>query len=666
MEAKKIPDTDLDRAWEEFTREGRICSGQIRPEILTSWHRCLKARVDPQDGACHYILDGTALQQTRIRHQTLIDTAKPFINKLYDFVAGSGLIVFLSDASGTILESVGDCDVASNASKVNLVTGTTWKEEDVGTNGIGTALKIKGPIQISGKEHYCAKLHAWTCSAAPIFNPEGRITGVLQMSGPSHAVHLHTLGMIVAAVEAIESHLRINQKTRELIRLNNSLNNIFQIMSDGAVITDRSGIISQINPMGEKILGSKARGTAIRKILGDSPGICDAVAHGRPFSDVELMVDTAGTRLHCLVSAKPIRDGKNAPNGAVIFFNPINKVKNLINRFSSAQASFHFSDIIGESPSLATAIKLAEQAAPGTSNILITGESGTGKELFAQSIHNKSQRQSGPFIALNCAALPRELIASELFGYADGAFTGAKKGGRPGKFEMAAGGTLFLDEIGDMPLDQQAILLRVLQGKKIFRIGGDHAIPVDVRIICATHKDLRQEVEKKNFRADLYYRLNVILVTVPPLRSRPQDIQPLFFHLLKKICTRQNISVPRVDPAVLVRLEAYGWPGNVRELENVVEKLISADHGNPLLPDHLPDDLGGETMCPAPCQRPPLTGGSETRNMAGLMQERERLVELLAQHRGNISQVAREMHVSRNTIYRKLKFYRISQERAFG
>ena len=667
MDEKKSLDIGLDRAWNEFTSRGSVRSGRVRPEILASWQRCLKIRVDPLDGTCHHILGQGAFRQTRTRHKTLIDIAKPFMKKLYNFVAGTGLIVLLSDESSAILESIGDYDVADNASKVNLVTGAGWKEEAVGTNAIGTALRLKAPIQIAGKEHFCAKLHTWTCSAAPIFSPQGRVIGSLQMSGPSQAVHHRTLGMIVAAVEAIENQLRICEKTQELTRLNNSLDNIFQTMSDGAVITDRKGMISQINPMGKKILGTKAIGRRISSIIGNRSDIWEVVNQGRSFTNVELMVDTVSTKLHCLVSAKPIWDGKHSLNGAVIFFNPINKVKDLINRFSSAQASFYFSDIIGDSPGLAKAIKLAKQAASNISNILIKGESGTGKELFAQAIHNESLRQLGPFIALNCAALPRELIASELFGYADGAFTGAKKGGRPGKFEIAAGGTLFLDEIGDMPLDQQAILLRVLQEKKIFRIGGDHSIPVNVRIICATHKNLKQEVEKKNFRADLFYRLNVILVEVPPLRERRGDIAPLFSHLLEKICTRQDIPVPRVNPAVVTRLEARDWPGNVRELENTVEKLISVGQGNalgPLGPGHLPSDLEDQAVPLTPAA--PLDDWPKKRDMAGLVEEREVLMALLDRYRGNISQVARAMKVSRNTVYRKLKFYRIFQNRTFA
>lgn len=657
MLSKQSRRNALDLAWQEFITCGGVHKGEVRPEILASWQRCCEAGVDYTDGPFCKMLRPEQFERPRKNHCALIKAAKPFMNKLYEFVAGSGLVVFLSDECGLILENIGDGDVTDNASKVNLVKGTGWKEETMGTNGIGTSLKTKKPIQVSGKEHYCAKLHTWTCSAAPIFAPDRRLIGALQMSGPSHAVHLHTLGMIVAAVEAIESQLRIQENTREMTLLNQRLNGIFQTMSDGAVITDRNGRICQINPAAEAILGNEIKGRSLERIFKHRSPFLDAVEQGKNITDKEFMVDA----VHCLVTTRPLWDGRQTPNGAVIFFNPITKVKKLINRFSSAQASFRFSDIIGRSPLLKATINEARHAASGMSNILILGESGTGKELFAQAIHNHSPRRTGPFIALNCAALPRELISSELFGYADGAFTGARNGGRPGKFEMAAGGTLFLDEIGDMPLDQQAILLRVLQEKKITRVGGNNTIPVDVRVVCATHKNLKQEVEKGNFRADLYYRINVIRIRVPSLRQRSGDISPLFTNLVNKICARQCFSVPKILPAVFDHLMVYDWPGNVRELENVAEKMINAGRRGWLEPEHLPWDIVERRPACAAVE----AIGPGTRNMDHLMSERDQIVVLLKQHRGNISRVAREMKVSRNTVYRKLKFFGICRDQSF-
>ncbi|NLV17000.1 MAG: sigma-54-dependent Fis family transcriptional regulator [Syntrophomonadaceae bacterium] len=665
------PPSAMDVAWKRFILYGKVeDSSPVRPEIVDSWCRCYAAGVNPYDGASHLVLNENQLEDLLNKHQELIDVARPFMTKLYEFVAGSGFIVLLADERGYMIEVMGDYDSLENAGKVNLSRGYGWMEEEVGTNGIGTALVLGRPFQVSGREHYCRKIHSWTCSAAPIIDENGHILGALQMSGPSSGAHLHTLGMVVAAVEAISHQIRIKKQNSELTVLNNSLNDIFQTMSDGALLINMKGVISQINPVAEQILGEEVLGNSIYKAFGGSEEIALMLSPDRTFADLEVIIDTARGRLHCLATSKPIKDEYGRVTGAVVFFNPINKVKNLVNRLNGAQASFYFKDIIGGSQKLQKAIQVGMRAASSTSNVLIQGESGTGKELFAQAIHNQSRRRKGPFIALNCAAIPRELIASELFGYAEGAFTGARRGGRPGKFELAAGGTLFLDEIGDMPLDQQASLLRVLQEKKITRVGGEKIIPVDVRIICATNKNLQTEIGKRNFRPDLYYRLNVIEIYVPPLRERREDIEPLFNYLLDKIAGRMEMKIEYIEPGVLESLRRYDWPGNVRELENVVEKIINMVRGSGIMPEHLP----AEIISLHPTFKPGYDPGSSNldtekaslaESRAHTTPEREALLNLLDRHQGNISRVAREMGVCRNTVYRKMRLYHIGRESHF-
>lgn len=650
----------LGEAWEKFIAKGNVKSVHVGPEILASWQRCYAFEVDPYDGTSHLLLDQHELEELLDRHQELIEVARPFMIKLYKFVAGSGFVVFLADERGYIMEVMGDYDILENAYKVNLSKGYGWMEEEVGTNGIGTALVLGRPFQVSGQEHYCKKIHSWTCSAAPIADEEGRILGALQMSGPSHGAHLHTLGMVVAAVEAISDQMRINRQNRELTLLNNSLTDIFQTMSDGAVLVDMDGIINQINPVAEHMLGKEVLGNSIYDVFGKTGKINPMLSDARAFNDVEVLVDTPRGRLHCLVTGKPLKDETGKVDGAVVFFNPINKVKKLVNRLSGAQASFYFKDIIGSGPKLLNAVQIGLQASSSSSNVLIQGESGTGKELFAQAIHNQSPRRNGPFIALNCAALPRELIASELFGYSEGAFTGAKRGGRPGKFELAAGGTLFLDEIGDMPLDQQSSLLRVLQEKKITRIGGESIIPVDVRVICATNKNLQEEIRKNNFRQDLYYRLNVILLSIPPLRERREDIELLFNHFLDTISKKMAIEKRYIDSGVLECLQKYDWPGNVRELENVVEKMVTLARGSEIGLEHLPEEIVTYGSRPLIKSNPLELQSQEPHNW-----ERQELLDLLKHHGGNISRIASELGVCRNTVYRKMRLFNIGKEYNF-
>jgi len=657
----------LGAAWKKFISNGNAESIEIRPEILDSWRRCYVSDVDPYDGTSHLLLDRDQLEALLEKHRDLIEVARPFMVKLYKFVAGSGFVVFLADERGYIMEVMGDYDILENAYKVNLSKGYGWMEEEVGTNGIGTALALGRPVQVSGQEHYCQKIHSWTCSAAPVIDEEGTVLGALQMSGPSHGAHLHTLGMVVAAVEAISDQMRINKQNRELTVLNNSLNDIFQTMSDGAVLINLDGIIKQINPVAQHMLGKNVLGSSIYEVFGRSGKVNPMLTEAKAFADLEIMVDSSRGRLHCLVTGKPIKDEAGRVTGAVVFINPISKVKKLVNRLSGAQASFHFRDIIGSGAKLLQAVQIGLQASSSTSTVLIQGESGTGKELFAQAIHNQSPRRKGPFIALNCAALPRELIASELFGYSEGAFTGAIRGGRPGKFELAAGGTLFLDEIGDMPLEQQASLLRVLQEKKITRIGGENIIPVDVRVICATNKNLQEEIRKNNFRQDLYYRINVILLTIPPLRERREDIGLLFNHFLETISSKMGVEVKYIEPVVIECLQKYNWPGNVRELENVVEKMITLAGGPWIKTEHLPEEIASFRPWPEHHHDPAfskLDNGLRLGAKPDSPQDSERqlLVDLLVRHQGNISRVAGELGVCRNTVYRKLKFYNIGKE----
>jgi transcriptional regulator with PAS, ATPase and Fis domain len=333
-----------------------------------------------------------------------------------------------------------------------------------------------------------------------------------------------------------------------------------------------------------------------------------------------------------------------------------------VQRFSGFQASFHFEDIITKDEILSALIENAKTASSGMSNILIEGESGTGKELFAQAIHNYGPREKGPFIAINCGAIPRELIASELFGYAEGSFTGAKKGGNPGKFELASGGTLFLDEIGDMPFEQQSSLLRVIQDKKITRIGGNQSIPVDVRIICATNKNMYNEMKRGNFRQDLYYRLNVINFKIPPLRERRSDIMLLFnYFLQQEFGTGGTYNISHKAQEYLVR---YNWPGNVRELYNTVERVVHLTQGGDVdvisLPQEILSSMQSEDLPTDPDTKTQSPALNVKKTRALYRQQRDesdlkRIRALLELHHGNATRVAQELGISRTTLYKKLK-----------
>ncbi|MDR7867032.1 MAG: sigma-54-dependent Fis family transcriptional regulator [Sporomusaceae bacterium] len=651
-------------AWQDFTT-GKKQLPAIRPRIVDSWARCARASVNPYDNALHSRLDSEAMAALLAEKQELIRIAKPFMANLYKFVAGSGFVVVLTDERGYIMEIFADEDTLGGPMTNNFFRGASWREEEAGTNAIGTALVLREPIQVSGAEHYCQKHHCLTCSSAPIFDADGRMVGILDMSGASYASHLHTLGMVVAAAEAINAQLAIRQKNRELALANNRLTNIFNTMSDGVLMVDERGVVSQVNPAAKKILDKSGRevlGINIEKLFGGNAGLPRRMLSARePFEDAELMVDGKKGMFHCFASGEAVTDEQEKIIGGVIILRPIKQIQNLVNRYSGYHATLQFSDIVGESVEILEAVRMAKLAATTSSNILLQGESGTGKEIFAQAIHNRSEQHSGPFVALNCGVIPRELIGSELFGYVEGAFTGAKRSGKSGKFELASGGTLFLDEIGDMPLEQQIALLRVLQEKKVTRIGSDKVIPVNVRIICATNQNLLQEVEKGRFRQDLYYRLNVISIGIPPLRAHVRDIPLLFRHFLDKIGRDRGCSY-LVEPEVMGILQRYNWPGNVRELQNVVERAVSLAEGGKITPANLPDEIYGlpdashQQLFPAALLAD--LGREQRRQLAGET-ERQRILLLLSSSGGNVSLAARELGISRNTLYRKMRQYAI-------
>ena len=471
---------------------------------------------------------------------------------------------------------------------------------------------------------------------------------------------------------------RVKQRTEELNRLNKdlnflnqSLNNILRNLANGVVTVNRSGDFEIMNnpffsTKDEKI-NSEIKAKLKEHFLKDeSDSIRCMVERKESFRDKEIKLKTSRGPINFLISGTPILGEEGAFNRGVIIFRPIKDVHRLVNRISGANAMFRCEDIITDTQDMLELIKKIKISAPHMSNVLITGESGTGKELFAQAIHNESSRCKGPFLAVNCGAIPRELIGSELFGYAEGAFTGAKKGGNPGKFELAAGGTLFLDEIGDMPLEQQVALLRVLQEKSVTRIGGNEEITIDVRIICATNKELSIEMNKGSFRKDLYYRLNVINFKIPPLRERRDDIPLLFMYFLKMITSQLNIKIENINQGIFDYLKQYDWPGNVRELQNIVERMISNMQGCSLEVDHLPSEIKelsfaiSNPAIPKISQVHPITNIGEFRAQGRKIiidAEKNEIARLLQESGGNVSKVAKIKGVARSTIYKKMRAY---------
>ncbi len=645
-------------AWNMFLGNPDADIDMVRPVILESWRRSRKLGVDSFN-VKKAILSPNDLYRKIQQNSQLYNTAAPIMEQLYEFVKGTGFCAILSDRSGIVLKVFGDENSMDAAANNLLLEGADRSEAAIGTNAIGTVAHTREPLQVWADEHYYRPNSVWSCSGAPIFTPDGGLAGVLCLSGNWENVHFHTLGMVVSASQAISKQLELRDLLEATNDTRRKLDKVIELLNYGLVFTDEAGRITQINSLAAQLLNikdaSKDRiiGTSINDYLPPNEfDLARLLKDALEERDFEL--DTFQGTLH--LSVAHVTVGARGRKEAAVTIRKAEHIHRMINRIVGSSARFTWADIVGQSPAIREVKRLARVAAPYPSNVLLTGESGTGKELFAQAIHNASDRSGAPFIAINCGALPRSLIESELFGYEGGAFTSSKREGQAGKFELANGGTIFLDEIGDMPYDVQANLLRVLQTREVVRIGGKKSIQIDVRIISATNKNLEDSVAGNTFREDLYYRLNVFAINIPPLRDRDGDIRLLSEYMLVKYATNFNKHISGFMDETYRALDAYAWPGNLRELENTIERAVLVCQGAMIAPADLPSGFLGR-----PSQR--LQAQAQPTQVMTASRSEENLIRMaVSVHKGNIRKISRELGFSRSTLYRKLKKYGIDIE----
>jgi|MDTC01.1.fsa_nt_gb PAS domain S-box-containing protein len=483
---------------------------------------------------------------------------------------------------------------------------------------------------------------------------------------------VNTLFALSSQIAAEIEDIRLTKRLQELVRteqkqgkqlrtLYDRSRALLESISDGLLAVDDNGVVLEANSVARHLLGHSQgdlEGRGIADFIDDKPPIMTWVSRGEQFSSRVITLKAATGRVAAMANLQPFHDDTRGPVGAVLTFREMSEVGRLVNRVIGVERTFVFDDILGESPAIQQSKELARVAAGTASNILIGGETGTGKEVFAQAIHNASAFADGPFLAVNCAALPRDLIESELFGYVEGAFTGASRKGRLGKFELASGGSLFLDEIGDVPPEVQVKLLRVLQEKAIVRVGGDRTIPVDCRLIAATNRNLHRAVAEGGFRQDLLYRLDVISIDLPPVRERTGDL-PLFIDRFIRIHAERNHKVVEgIEPEALRLLADYDWPGNVREVENVIEHAVALARGRLITIADLPVALSRTAL---PRTDPGRDGLAGARLAFETAQERLYL-EALKEGGGDVPRAAQLLGVSRATLYRRLRKHGLTEE----
>jgi transcriptional activator for dhaKLM operon len=558
--------------------------------------------------------------------------------------------VLLVDGAACVLDILGDRPMVEELERRGMRPGAYWDEGHMGTNALALALLEAVPVQVVGAEHYFQAYHDLTCSAAPIHDVHGRIVGALGMAGPHDAACSHTVAVVMAAARAIGNQLQTDMYLQEANRRLAELNSVFGAISEGVMSWSQNGQITHINAQAGEILGIKPQavlGRPLTEVLQLPPIVTEAVRSEEALRDVEASFEVNGRTVDCMVSLQPIFEGLRGPVGYIATLRPIERVRKLVQRLVGAQATLTLDDVLGESVGMQRARRQARLAARGTAPVLLRGEDGIGKNPLARAIHNESERAAGPFIAINCLAIPHELMVSEFLGYEGGAFSGALAEGRPSKFELADGGTLFLDEVESLTLEMQAALLQVIETGHVMRLGGTRPIPVDVRIIAATSTDLEQRVAEGSFRADLYYCLGVFIIDLPPLRERVEDIPLLVERFLARITERMDRPA-FIDEEALAVLKRYPWPGNVRELENVLERALTLSEDGVIRVKDLPTSVrDGRALTPnSPFPQPVLSVAEA---------EREAIIRAGWACRGRVTSMAQQLGISRTTLWRKMK-----------
>jgi len=681
---------------------GEVPEGLVSPHVSLSWQRSAQAGLSPADPpGAPPLSSNHQLRQALASEHDLLAHARPVMEFLSDQMQGSGSIVLLADAQGLLLHSLGDQSFMARAERVSLSPGALWREEHRGTNAIGTALANAQPVVIHGAEHYLERNSFLTCSAAPVMSPDGRLRGVLDISVDHSGYHPHTFALVRSAARMIEDRLFHARHTNDqLLRLHPHAEGLGSV-GEGLLAYTEDGWIMGANAIAQQWLGLSATqigAVTLERVFGPQALRLQSLpANGLPtrvttMTGQQLFARDEPDRRRRVWATEPVRQGgrdmghdgghaqasDSAPRIQAAF--PA-RGPSATNVRRGVPLSQERRDDRRMDLALARALRVQAQGIP----VLLQGESGTGKDVFARTLHKEGDRANGPFVAVNCAALPETLIEAELFGYVGGAFTGARREGSPGRIRQADGGTLFLDEIGDMPLGMQARLLRVLQDQQVMPVGGGQPVPVDFVLVCATHHQLRDAVAEGRFREDLYWRINGLTVQLPSLRERG-DTANLIDDMLAAIATdMKRKDTPRVAEDVLDALLQHPWPGNLRQLHGVLRTAcaLAGPLDEELHWEHFSEDLWYDVFSPAYRDDMPLAQRLDShRNQpspssapidisaaavngggANVVSDEINLKRLsysaiaraIQSCNGNMSEAARQLGISRNTLYRRIK-----------
>jgi sigma-54 dependent transcriptional regulator, acetoin dehydrogenase operon transcriptional activator AcoR len=627
----------------------------------------ITAHAEPDFSSPSRGLLNDALDENRF----LFQHAAPVMETLYDQIINTHSMVLLTSARGMVLHSLGDTDFLEKASRVALTPGMDWSEQNKGTNAIGTALTEEEALTVHGNQHFMNANKVLTCSCAPIFDPYGQVIGALDVTGDHRSFHQHTLALVRMSAQMIENHMFADIFPKAIRIHFHTRSEFLGTLVEGIAVFSPEGRFISANRSAQFQIGlpfASLKAHTFSSLFGIPVSALSDLFGGSITNPKQLCLHNGVTvwaraKLKAPNAWMPPTVhvvGESPPESAA----PAATAKPTPKRTQLSSLAY----LDTGDPQVSAVIHKLRRVSGRDIPVMILGETGTGKDLLAQAIHGDSNRAGHPFVSLNCASIPESLIESELFGYEDGAFTGARKKGALGKIQQAHGGTLFLDEIGDMPKHLQARLLRVLQERKVSPLGSTKEVDVDVAVISATHKNLKEMIARGDFREDLYYRLNGLVVRLPALRDRT-DFQLVVNKILKSLC--ENSVRVTISPPVMDVLSRFHWPGNFRQLHNLLRTaVVMVGCDGQIEMSHLPDDfleelevgqtphvppevlkaiaLAKPDAAPAANPSSPEIDGHRLQDVA-----LSAMANMLRLHKGNVSAAAKALGVSRNTIYRK-------------
>ncbi len=638
----------LKRSWDRFATDS-VLTSELEPAVARSWQRCAPL-LNPLGVPQWIYVSDRILPLTRSQRGSMWAIACPIMEDVYQSIEGVSAVLVLTDNTTCALALCGHPSLQACIAELGLKQGAFLDETRIGTNGVALALIESGPVQVVGPEHFLRVFHVLSTAAAPIFDLEGHPVGAIGMIEPVAEFKPHALGVVVAAAKAIENQLQAELLVGEANSQASVLNTTLDAISEGAIAWTSAGTVLRMNNQAGHILGLRPT-AAVGRPLGDyvtfPENLARAIAVGEELTDTEASLGVGGGQRECLVSLRMIRDTAGKPTIYIATLRRISEVHQLVTRFVGAQARLGLDDIVGRGPSEQRVRRQALSAARGDAPVLLVGESGTGKNPMARAVHNSSKRAAGPFLAMTCRAIPRQLVLEEFLGFEAGGLRSGPATGQPSKFELADGGTLFLEEIEALPLEMQAALSRVIESGEVIRLGGTRTIPVDVRVIASTETDLEMRMAEDAFRPDLFFRLSSFVIRLPPLREEPENIPILIERLLAKLSLQihRPLTISKSAKEILC---AYPWPGNTTELESVMERAALHCESHMIGPEHLPDVVRQpRAKLPSrPRTEPVLT-----------LQETEKAAILRAGHaaRGSLSRTAVLLGIGRTTLWRKMK-----------